>query len=153
MRYDPDLPWRDLTYGGFNHHIGPVRLARAGESQWQGTLMLDERHRNAGGVCHGGVSMTLADVTMGAGSFESAGKRPCATVEMNSHFLAAAKLDQRLLAVATQLRLVRDLSFMSCEVWAIGPNDEARQVLRASGLWKFLTSREANDPRDRRSSI
>ncbi|MEM1278168.1 MAG: PaaI family thioesterase [Pseudomonadota bacterium] len=151
MRYDPTLPWRDLTYEGFNRHIGPLRVVRAGENEWQGTLALDARHRNAGGVCHGGATMTLADVTMGTASFEAGGKRPCATIEMSSHFLSAAKLDQRILAVATQMRLVRDLSFMSCEVWAIGPEEDARLVLRASGIWKFLASRDPNDPRDRRS--
>ncbi len=55
---------------------------------------------------------------------------------MDSHFLAAAKAGQRLLAVATQLRKVRELSFMQCEVWA-----EGRQVMRASGTWKYLASR------------
>ena len=54
---------------------------------------------------------------------------------MDGHFLAAAKANQRLVAVATQLRKVRELSFMQCEIWA-----EGRQVMRASGTWKYLTS-------------
>ncbi|MBY8974452.1 PaaI family thioesterase [Rhodobacteraceae bacterium NNCM2] len=145
MNFDPSLPWRDVTSAGFNQHIGPARFARAGENEWYGMITLDERHGNAGGVCHGGVTLSLADLTMGTSTFEAGGNRPCATIELDSHFIAAAKLDQRLLARATQLRLVRDLSFMSCEIWAIdgaGP----RQVMRASGIWKYLESRSAKGP-------
>ena len=142
--FNPDLPWRALKGGGFNDHIGPIRFARAGGNAWQATLIVDHRHRNSGGVCHGGVSMTLADLTMGAASYEAGDKRPCATIEMSSHFLAAGKEGQRLLASATQLRLVRDLSFMSCEVWALS-DAEPRQILRASGIWKYLASRGPGD--------
>lgn len=143
--YDPSLPWRRLKGGGFNDHIGPVLLARADPDAWHATLIIDERHRNAGGVCHGGVTMTLADLTMGSATYEAGGSRACATIEMDSHFLAAAKESQRLLAVATQLRMVRDLSFMSCEIWALSDEKEARQILRASGIWKYLASRAPGD--------
>lgn len=138
MQYDPSLPWRDITSEGFNHHIGPARFARAGGNKWHGLLALDERHRNAGGVCHGGVTMTLADLTMGTATFEAGGNRPCATIEMSSHFIAAAKIGQQMLSVATQLRGVRDLSFMSCEIWALDESG-SRLVMRASGLWKYLS--------------
>lgn len=137
VKFDPTLPWRDITSEGFNHHIGPARFARVGENQWQGMLTLDDRHRNAGGVCHGGVTLSLADLTMGTATFEAGGGKRCATIEMSSHFLAAAKLDQTLIAVATQLRGVRELSFMSCEIWAVGEAG-SRRVMRASGLWKYL---------------
>ncbi|MEM0923738.1 MAG: PaaI family thioesterase [Pseudomonadota bacterium] len=148
MQYDPSLPWRNLKGEGFNDHIGPVRFARAADALWQGTLVVDHRHRNSGGVCHGGVSLTLADLTMGAASYEAAGSRPCSTIQMDSHFIAAGKEGQRLLAIARQLRLVRDLSFMSCEIWALDtpePGAEGRQILRASGIWKYLASRKPGD--------
>ncbi|MEM8842369.1 MAG: PaaI family thioesterase [Pseudomonadota bacterium] len=145
MKFDPSLPWRDISSGGFNQLIGPARFARAGENEWHGMLALDERHRNVGGVCHGGVTLSLADLTMGTATFEAGGRRPCATIEMGSHFLAAAKMGQSLLAIATQDRGVRDLSFMSCEIWATG-DDSRRLVMRASGIWKYLASREAQDP-------
>lgn len=137
MDFDPSLPWRQITSKGFNQHIGPIRFARAGENEWQGLLPLDERHTNAWGVCHGGTTMTVADATMGTATFEAGGGRRCATLEMNTHFLAPAKIGQRLLSVATQMRGVRDLSFMSCEIWAL--HDEgSRRVMRASGIWKYL---------------
>ncbi len=136
MEYDPDLPWRDVRGEGYNAHIGPIRFASLGGNQWCATIVLDARHINVGGVCHGGMLLSLADVAMGASTFAAGGGHPCATIQMDSHFLAAAKAGQRLVAVATQLRKVRELSFMQCEVWA-----EGRQVMRASGTWKYLASR------------
>lgn len=136
MEYDPDLPWRDIRGEGYNAHIGPIRFAPLGENRWCATLVLDARHTNVGGICHGGVLLDLADVAMGASTFISADRRPCATIQLDGHFLAAAKPGQRLVAVATQLRRVRELSFMQCAIWA-----EGRQVMRASGTWKYLASR------------
>jgi uncharacterized protein (TIGR00369 family) len=136
MDYDPHLPWRDIRGEGFNAHIGPIRFAALGDSRWCATLVLDARHINVGGVCHGGVLLSLADVAMGAATFAAGGGHPCATIQMDAHFLAAAKPGARLVALATQLRKVRALSFMQCEVWA-----EGRQVLRASGTWKYLDGR------------
>lgn len=130
------LPWRLVRGEGFNAHLGPVSFARAGENAWVGRLDLDARHINVGGVCHGGVLMSLADIAMGTATYEAGGGHPCATIEMDCHFLAAAKRGQTLLARATQLRRVRGLSFMECRLEAGG-----REVLRASGLWKYLDGR------------
>lgn len=146
MRYDPDLPWRNIRSEGFNAQIGPVRFASLGEGRWAATLVLDTRHVNTGGVCHGGVLLSLADIAMGAATFEAGAGHACATIQMDSHFLAAARAGQRLVAAATQLRKVRELSFMQCEVWA-----EDRRVLRASGTWKYLSNR-APDASDQSSA-
>jgi len=136
MDYDPDLPWRDIRGEGYNAHIGPIRFAPLGGRRWCASLVLDARHINVGGVCHGGVLLSLADVAMGASTFAAGDGHPCATIQLDGHFLAAAKEGQRLVAVATQLRRVRELSFMACEIWA-----EGRHVMRASGTWKYLSSR------------
>lgn len=135
MRYDPDLPWRAVRGAGYNAHIGPLQFAPLGDCQWCVTVVVDERHVNVGGVCHGGMLLSLADVAMGASTFTAGNGHPCATIQMDGHFLAAAKIGQRLIAVATQLRKVRELSFMQCEIWA-----GDRQVMRASGTWKYLAS-------------
>ncbi len=143
MRYDPELAWRDVRGEGFNAQIGPIRIAPVDERRWCASLVLESRHINIGGVCHGGVLLSLADVAMGVATFESGG-HPCATIQMDAHFLAAAREGQRLVALATQLRKVRELSFMQCEIWAEGGRAESRaerQVLRASGTWKYLAGR------------
>ncbi|MGF1445631.1 MAG: PaaI family thioesterase [Pikeienuella sp.] len=136
MSPDPSLPWRDIHPTGFNAHIGPVRFADLGQGRFAAALELREIHLNSGGVCHGGVLMTLADIAMGAGSYAAGDNYPCATITFDSQFLAAAKGGQWLIATARQLRRVRELSFMDCEIAAGG-----RLVMRASGIWKYLASR------------
>lgn len=136
MDFDPSLPWRDIRGEGFNAHIGPIRFAQVSPTRFHAALELGAIHMNSGGVCHGGVLMSLADLAMGAGSFAAGGDHPCATIAFDAQFLAAAKRGERLLAEACQLRRVRELSFMECALWSGG-----RQVMRASGIWKYLASR------------
>ncbi len=144
MDFDPDLAWRDIRGEGFNAHIGPIRFARLSEMRFRAALRLDARHINVGGVCHGGVLMSLADVAMGAGSYAAGPDHPCATISFDAQFVAAAKRDQWLVAEARQLRRVRALSFMEAELWSGG-----RLVMRASGIWKYLESRTpASEPID-----
>lgn len=132
---DDGLDWQVVRGAGFNAHVGPVRFAEAGEGVWYAVLDLDERHINAGGVCHGGVLLTLADTAMGAAAYRAGGRRPCATIALNSSFVAAAKIGQELRAEARLDRLAGGLAFMQCELSAGG-----RLCLRASGIWKFLSA-------------
>ena len=99
----------------------------------QGALKLAPQHINIGGVCHGGVYMSLADVTMGAAAHSAADRQRCATIDFQAHFLAAAKLDQWLVAEAKLNRMVSGIVFMECELWAGG-----RHCMRANGIWKLL---------------
>ena len=133
MEFDPNRKWREIDDEGFNTHIGPILFARLDETTWQGALKLVPKHINMGGVCHGGVYMSLADVAMGAAAHSAAGKQRCATIDFQAHFLAAAKLDQWLVAEARLNRLVSGVVFMECELWA-----GQRRCMRASGIWKLL---------------
>jgi len=133
MEFDPDLAWRPVKGDGFNAHIGPIRFAELGPGHYAAALDLEARHLNVGGVCHGGVLLSLADTAMGTASYVAAGGRPCATISFDAQFIAAAKHGQTMLADVHQLRAVRDLSFVDCALWAGG-----RQVMRASGIWKYL---------------
>ena len=140
MKDDATVPWRDIRASGFNAHVGPIRFARIDPSTWRSQLVIADKHLNVGGVCHGGVLLTLADVTMGAATFEATDSQPCATIQLDGHFVAAAKPGQTLDATARQVRAVSGLSFMECAIFA-----GARQVFRASGVWKSL-NRQAPGP-------
>ncbi|MEM6973953.1 MAG: PaaI family thioesterase [Pseudomonadota bacterium] len=134
------LPWRRVRGTGFTPHVGPVEFARAGSDVWYGRLTLDQRHINVGGVCHGGVLLTLADITMGTSTYEAGGGHPCATIQLDTHFVAAAKQGQVLYCRAHQIRLVRGLSFMEAGLASGG-----RLVMRVSGVWKQLDSRKPGE--------
>ena len=133
MDFNPERNWREIDDKGFNTHIGPILFTRLDQTTWQGALKLAPQHINMGGVCHGGVYMSLADVTMGASAHSAAEQQRCATIDFQAHFLAAAKLDQWLVAEARLNRLVSGLVFMECELWAGG-----RHCMRANGIWKLL---------------
>ena len=142
MEMDTTLPWRDIQGTGFNAHIGPIRFADAGAGRYCAALELRAFHLNVGGVCHGGVLLAFADTAMGTATFSAAGGEPCATIDLDAHFLAAAKQGQTLMAEARQLRSVRGLSFMTCDIHAGG-----RQVMRANGIWKYLETGRSALPR------
>lgn len=133
MDMNPALSWRVIEDGGYNSLIGPIQFAKAGENRWHGALKLSKKHMNFGGVCHGGVYMSLGDVTMGIAAHEVADGQRSATIDFDVHFLSAAKLGQTLVAEARVDRLVSGVAFMQCEIW-VG----ARMCARAGGIWKSL---------------
>lgn len=128
---DPD--WRPLTDSGFTDHLGAVEFARVGEAEWAFRLELGPQHINAGGVCHGGVGLTLLDCGMGSAAWEAGGCKPCATIELDSHFLAAAKIGQRLEGWAKVIRRTGELAFVEG-----GLSSGGRETMRARGIWKYL---------------
>lgn len=133
MEYDPSRDWREIDDKGFNTHVGPLWYARVDAATSQLALKLDDRHINMGGVCHGGVYMAASDVAMGITAFRSVGRVPCATIDFQGHFLAAAKKDQWLVIESRVNRTAGDVVFMACEAWAGG-----RKCFVASGIWKRL---------------
>lgn len=130
---DPGFDWQILDAGDFTAHMGRMAHAQTGEAEWRFCLDIAPHHLNVGGVVHGGVSLTLLDSGMGRGAWMAAGKKPCATIQLDSHFLAAAKLGQRIDGTARLLRRTADLAFMEGELSAGG-----RPTMRASGVWKYL---------------
>ena len=142
LKLNPDLAWRDSGEESFSTLIGPMAWAFEPEpvARWYTRLTLEDRHLNLGGVCHGGLMMTLADNAMGSGAYMAGGRQPCATIEMSCQFLAGARKSETLVAVATLSKRTAEIAFLECEIWAIGRADGAdRQVMAASGIWKYLS--------------
>lgn len=132
MNYDPSLPWRDIHGQGFHKLIGPIQIAEQPDGTVPFALMLDDRHTNANGVCHGGVLMSVADSAMGSCAFIVA-KGPVATIDFECDFLAAAKIGERLYGLAKVARKARNFIFMESDLYS-----GDRRVLRVSGIWAIL---------------
>jgi uncharacterized protein (TIGR00369 family) len=132
VKYDPDLNWRDIHGTGFNHFVGPVRVVDQGDGSMPFGLMLDERHTNANGVCHGGVLMSVADSAMGACAFVASGG-PVATIDFECDFISAAPIGEQLYGLANVVRKARSLVFMEADLYV-----KERRVFRASGIWAIL---------------
>ena len=134
MDFDPDLAWRDIEGDGFKALIGPVRVADHADGMAM-ALMLDDRHRNANGVCHGGVLMSVADSGLGVCAFATAGS-PVATIDFECDFMAPAPLGERVHGLARVARRARRLLFMEGDLWCAG-----KRVFRCSGIWAVLDRR------------
>lgn len=137
-KFDPDLDWREARARGFNLFVGPFRIAAFGEGVWRFHLEVDERHINFGGVCHGGVLMTLMDFAMGVGASEASEDRLASTIGMDMQFVAAARPGARLHGEARLVRATREVCFMEAEVWG-----DDRLAARASAIFKYLENAPA----------
>ncbi len=77
----------------FNTYVGPFYQLENGDSLRCG-FVTDERHGNKRGVTHGGMLATAFDVALGNASWDAAGQKPCATVQLNIHYVGALNLHE-----------------------------------------------------------
>lgn len=141
LNLPPDLTWRESTEECFSTLIGPLfwTYTPEPEPRWYTKLTLADRHLNLGGVCHGGVMMTMVDNAMGSGAYMAGGEQPCATIDMSCKFLAGAKKGETLVAVASLHKRTPDIAFLESTIWATNrENAQDRAVMSASGIWKYL---------------
>lgn len=118
---------------GFAGHNGPLFLKRDADGRVTLAFRVAGKHLNAGGVCHGGMLMTVADMALGITTTVAAGGRKfLPTVSMTSDFLRPAELGQWVEAIGEPLRVTRNLGFADCRVTADGA-----LILRASGTLKI----------------
>ena len=127
---------------GFNVHGGPVFVRKREDGTLHFILDIEDRHMNMGGVVHGGVLMSMADVTLGVTVFEKIGRKACATINLDCNFLAAGKLGDRIQGTAEVVRETRDVVFVEGRLYT-----EKRTLMTAQGIWKILhTTPPFSDP-------
>src|ERR1700761_5944496 len=75
----------------FELHVGPVfETGTIGSKRF--AFRVDERHVSARGIVHGGMMMTFADAALGQAVWDFTDRAPSVTLNMQSHFVGAAKL-------------------------------------------------------------
>ena len=125
---------------GFTDNLQPVYRRIVGESAVFG-LRVTDRHCNTMGVCHGGVLMTLADITATTGCNLAHGViAGSPTVHIDINFISGAQRGEWIEAVAEQVNAKRRLGFCSGGIY----NGEATVARFAGtiyfpdhqGLWK-----------------
>jgi acyl-coenzyme A thioesterase 13 len=130
MTADPD--WQPRITNDFPHFVGPIleRLENGGRIF---AFRADARHANDRGVVHGGMLMTFADQAFGELVLDSVKRRLCATVQLNTHFIAAVQIGDLVEARGEIVRGTRSLVFMR-GLLTIGE----RTVASIDGIWKVL---------------
>jgi acyl-coenzyme A thioesterase PaaI-like protein len=124
--------WAVRPGKAFNTHVGPFYEREGGDSRRCG-FIADERHGNKRGVVHGGMVATAFDVALGNASWDAAGQKPCATVQLNVHFVGALNLGEFAEIEVEVIRATRSLVFLRGIMRV-----RERVIATADGVWKIL---------------
>ena len=104
----------------------------AGESELH--YAVQPRHVNSHGVCHGGVTMTLLDVTMAVAARSVAPGMGVVTVEMKTSFMQPTR--GALVARGQLVHRTRSLAFAQASIY----DGAGRLCSQASGTFKYVAS-------------
>ena len=119
--------------GGFMEAAGPLYVRRDTAGRGTFGLLVEPRHCNAKGMCHGGMLAALTDVVLGIGGLEQAGvKGFFITVSLAQDFLAPVPLGSWIEAEVELLRRTRTTMFVQGVFKVRGES-----VLRSSGVFRL----------------
>ncbi len=96
-------------------------------------LQVGERHANAQGAIHGGVLMTFLDHALSLKAWEAVGRKPCSTIQLDSHFLKAVKPGEFIELQAEVLKQGKSLVFMRGVLVV-----DDKPVMEGKGVWSVL---------------
>jgi uncharacterized protein (TIGR00369 family) len=116
----------------FEIYVGPL-FEQGAKAAKTFALRIDARHVNRRGVLHGGMFMTLADMTLGQAVWDVTDKAPCVTLNMQTHFLKPAAGGDVIQVTPELVRRTRSLVFMRGDFKVRGET-----VFTASTVWKLL---------------
>lgn len=141
---EPQAPsdWRELKkLPGLMGHIGPLLAKREGES-WRYGLQTTEMHGNPIGIIHGGTLMAMLDQTATMIAIWITGEKAVLTVQMDTRFLAEARIGDLIEGTATLRHRTGTMLFIDAQLSVDG-----RAVADASLIMKLLARREGrNEP-------
>lgn len=124
--------WQVHDEQGFLGLVGPV-LERWQDGRPQLAFTAQDKHRNKIGVVQGGMLVTLVDRAMGVAAYAAVDRKRVATIQLDTHFLAAAQVDDFIVARPDVVRVTRSVVFVEARVCA-----GDRVLLTAKGIWKIL---------------
>jgi uncharacterized protein (TIGR00369 family) len=116
----------------FEIYVGPVFDSGARGAKTY-AMRVDARHLNRRGILHGGMCMTLADMTLGQAVWDVTDKAPCVTLNMQTQFLRSA-VDGDIIQVVPELvRRTRAFVFMRGD-FKVG----SEIMFAVTSVWKLL---------------
>jgi acyl-coenzyme A thioesterase 13 len=132
----PDVPQGFERFDGgadFMELVGPV-YARGSGSDRVLALRVEDRHRNAGGVAHGGLLATMVDFAVGrAIEADADDDQARMTVSLTTDYLRAVEPGSWLEAHTRVDRLGGTLAFADCSLTVDG-----EEVVRARAVFAAL---------------
>lgn len=103
--------WKRHDMPGFMGLAGPLWSRREGET-WAYGLLAGPQHLNPARVLHGGALLTLMDHALSTVAWQAAGRRPCLTLQLDSHFLASVQEGDFVVVRAEVTHSTRSLLFL-----------------------------------------
>jgi uncharacterized protein (TIGR00369 family) len=134
MTGEPPLPGFVPTHlvDPFEICVGPVfETGKPGAKTY--AMRVEARHVNRRGVVHGGMFMTLADLTLGQAVWDATDKAAVVTLNMQTHFVKSAVEGDIIQVVPELVRRTRALVFMRGDFTVNG-----EIVFTAQSVWKLL---------------
>ena len=137
MIKSPPEGFEPILNGGevsFETHVGPLFRqidVPDGEAIWG--FRAEQHHCNPYGMLHGGMAVALADTMMGSLVFHAIDGAPCATISLNTEFLAAAKSGAWIEGRAKLLRQGRKVCFVRADLFA-----DDKLIMTARGAWAII---------------
>ena len=119
---------------GFIDTIGPL-YTRLNDGKLQAGFLVEPRHTNPMGICHGGMLATFADMLCPISAHvhcEAAKGRFLPTISLQIDYMASAKLGAWVQGEAQVLRVTRTMIFMQ---GLISSGDIT--IARVSGIFKL----------------
>ncbi|MET0239646.1 MAG: PaaI family thioesterase [Sphingobium sp.] len=129
-----------LKFGGdmhaFSGNVAPFWF-REGDRGLSLLLKIEARHCNEHlGTMHGGALMTFADIAGGFAVARALGHQRLATIQLQTHFTAAARQGDFVQCAVEIVRQTTDIVFIRGTMEANG-----RTVISFDGIWKVLAER------------
>lgn len=110
--------FRPLRIGdGFIGHNGPYYRRKNEDGSQEFGFRADTRHGNPNGVVHGGAILGFLDTVLGNVVVRET-RRACATIALDSRFIAAAPNGAWITGRVNVKRITRSLAFVDAEAFA-----------------------------------
>lgn len=128
--------WTLLNIDGFSRVSGGV-WTRGKLPNLEVGFISGQQHVNGHmTTVHGGMLLTLADVSLGYAVIQQLGAMNCVTAQLQMQFISAAKVGELIVCRPQILRQSSDLVFLR-GIISVGE----RTVASADGIWKILKPR------------
>lgn len=127
-----DHGWNAIRTAGFFSTVGSL-WARQTQDRWEYGFVIEPKHENPLGITHGGMLMTLMDQAVSIVAWHNAERQPCATIQLDTHFLAPSKAGDFVIARVEVTRKSASLIFLRCVLTV-----DEREIMTGQGLMKIV---------------
>lgn len=132
--------WIKMDDEGFIGLVGPIECQPCVGGRGRFRFRAGDKHRNRNRVVHGGMIMTFADRAMGTTARQEDWARRQATVQLDVHFVAPARVG---MLIEAECRIVRETGSLTFVEGIVTSGGEV--VARAQGIWKRITRDPAKE--------